>query len=98
MKGNKMAKPTDSIKWVYKIGERLSEEYHLTFQVKVDKHIKIIFWNDSGQSCLLCLAKSSSDKNVRHIEIGLIRRELRKKLNLETRRDCFTLSYSPCLS
>ena len=65
---------------------------------KFDKHIKIIFKNSSGQSCLLCLAKSSSDKNVRHIEIGLIRRELRKKLNIETRRDCFTLSYSPCLS
>jgi len=90
-----MAKPTDSIKWVKKIGERLSEEYHLTFQVKVDKHIKITFWDSSGQSCLLCLAKSSSDKNVRHIEIGLIRRELRRKFNIETRKDSYTLSYAP---
>jgi hypothetical protein len=90
-----MAKPTDSIKWVNKIGERLSEEYHLTFQVKVDKHIKITFWDGSGQSCLLCLAKSSSDKNVRHIEIGLIRRELRRKFNIETRKDSYTLSYAP---
>ena len=90
-----MAKPTDSIKWVKKIGERLSEEYHLTFRVKVDKHIKITFWDSSGQSCLLCLAKSSSDKNVRHIEIGLIRRELRRKFNIETRKDSYTLSYSP---
>jgi hypothetical protein len=90
-----MAKPTDSIKWVKKIGERLSEEYHLTFQVKVDKHIKITFWDGSGQSCLLCLAKSSSDKNVRHIEIGLIRRELRRKFNIKTRKDSYTLSYAP---
>ena len=90
-----MAKPTDSIKWVKKIGERLSEEYHLTFQVKVDKHIKITFWDSSGQSCLLCLAKSSSDKNVRHIEIGLIRRELRRKFNIETRRDCFHMQLQP---
>ena len=93
-----MAKPTDSIKWVNKIGEMLSKEYHLTYQVKIDKHIKITFWNGSGQSCLLCLAKSSSDKNVRHIEIGLIRRELRRKFNIDPPRNCFTLSYSPCLS
>ena len=90
-----MAKPTDSIKWVKKIGERLSEEYHLTFQVKVDKHIKITFWDGSGKSCLLCLAKSSSDKNVRHIEIGLIRRELRRKFNIETRRDYFHMQLQP---
>jgi hypothetical protein len=89
-----MAKPTDSIKWVYKIGEMLSKEYRLTFQVKIDKHIKITFWNGSGQSCLLCLAKSSSDKNVRHIEIGLIRRELRRKFNIDPPRNCFTLSYA----
>ena len=89
-----MAKPTDSIKWINKIGSKLSEEYHLTFQVKIDKHIKITFWNGSGQSCLLCLAKSSSDKNVRHIEIGLIRRELRRKLNIDPPRKCFTLSYT----
>jgi hypothetical protein len=89
-----MAKPTDSIKWVYKIGEMLSKEYRLTFQVKIDKHIKITFWNGYGQSCLLCLAKSSSDKNVRHIEIGLIRRELRRKFNIDPPRNCFTLSYA----
>jgi hypothetical protein len=92
-----MAKPTDSIKWVKKIGARLSEEYHLTFQVKVDKHIKITFWNSAGQSCLLCLAKSSSDKNVRHIEIGLIRRELRRKLLIDIDRDLFSLQYQPLM-
>ncbi len=90
-----MAKPTDSIKWIKRIGERLSEEYHLTFQVKVDKHIKILFWDGSGKSCLLCRVKSSSDKNIRHIEIGLIRRELRRKFNIETRKDSYSLSYAP---
>ena len=89
-----MAKPTDSIKWINKIGSKLSEEYHLTYQVKVDKHIKIIFWDSSGQSCLLCLAKSSSDKNIRHIEISLIRRELRKKFKIDASRDCFHIGYS----
>lgn len=79
------------------MGKRLCQDYDLTFKVKVDKHIKITFWNGSGQSCLLCLAKTSSDKNIRHIEISLIRRELRQKLNVETRRDSFTISYSPSL-
>jgi hypothetical protein len=39
------------------------------------------------------IAKSTGDKNSRHIEIGLIRRELRNKLGVDADRDLFTMSY-----
>lgn len=71
----------------------LCTEFDITAEVIESSHFKVTFRNKNGKSCMCVLSKTSSDGKSRHIEIGLIRRELRERLNLEVSRKCFTLQY-----
>jgi len=92
-----MSKSNQTIKWVEKTVEMLCSEFNVTARVVVSGHIKIYFSNKEGKSCLCVLSKSSGDINCRHIEIGLIRRELRNKLGMNVRRDSFLMQLQPLL-
>ena len=90
-----MSKSNESIKWVNKTVQMLCNEFDVTARVVVSGHIKIYFSNEHGESCLCVLSKSSGDINARHIEIGLIRRELRNKLGISVCRDSFMIQLQP---
>jgi hypothetical protein len=82
--------------WIKKTVKNICNEFNVSAKVVIGDHSKIYFTNFNGETCMCVLSKTSGDKNVRHIEIGRIRRELRNKLGVDVKRDFFTLSYAPC--
>lgn len=92
-----MSKTNEAEKWIEKTVKMLCEEFNVTAKVVSAAHIKVYFTNEVGKTCLCVLSKTASDQNVRHIEIGLIRRELRNKLEVKVDRDFFTMSYQPLI-
>ena len=71
----------------------LCKEFNLTARVIESTHFKIIFKNKFDKKCLCVLSKTSCNRNTRRIEIALIRRELKNKLDLSVNNDCFTIQY-----
>jgi hypothetical protein len=92
-----MSKTNETEKWIEKTVKMLCEEFNVTAKIVSAVHIKVYFTNAVGKTCLCVLSKTTSDQNVRHIEIGLIRRELRNKLEVKVDRDFFTMSYQPLI-
>lgn len=90
-----MSKTNETTKWVNKTVQMLCNEFHVTARIVIANHIKVYFSNSEGKSCLCIFSKTTGDKNARHIEIGLIRRELRNKLGVEVDRDCFHMQLQP---
>ena len=86
----------DKRRWIQKIVRAICEEFHVSARVVNGDHPKLYFTNSEGKTCLCVLSKTSGDSNILHVEIGLIRRELRNKLGVNASRDFFTLSYMPC--
>lgn len=91
-----MSKSNETTKWIRKTVQMLCDEFNVTARIVNAHHFKVYFTNASGKSCLCVLSKTTGDKNSRHIEIGLIRRELRNKLDLNVNRECFHMQYQPC--
>ena len=79
--------------FIKKIVNKLCKEFNLDASVIESKHFKIIFKNKFDKKCLFVISKTSSDMQSRHIEIALIRRELKRKFDLAVSRDNFTIQY-----
>lgn len=92
-----MSKTNETTKWIRKTVQMLCDEFNVTARIVKSHHFKVYFTNVSGKSCLCVLSKTTGDRNSRHIEIGLIRRELRNKLDLDVDRDLFHMQLQPCL-
>jgi hypothetical protein len=92
---NDMSKTNETTRWVNKTVQMLCNEFKVTARIVIANHIKVYFTNSQGKSCLCVLSKSTGDKNARHIEIGLIRRELRNKLDVDVDRECFHMQLQP---
>ena len=73
--------------------KRLCREFDLTATVIESTHFKVYFQNKFGEKCMFVLSKTSSNRNVRRVEIALIRRELKSKLDTIVSNDFFTMQY-----
>jgi hypothetical protein len=90
-----MSKSSETIKWLDKTVKMLCKEFGVTAKVVESTHFKILFSSKSGKTCICVISKTTSDRNVRRIEIALIRRELKKRLDISVRNEYFTLQYQP---
>ena len=88
-----MSKSNETIKWLNKTVNMLCKEFDLTASVIESTHFKIIFKNKFDKKCLCVISKTSKNRNIRRIEIALIRRELKNKLDLSVSNDYFTIQY-----
>ncbi len=79
--------------FLFKLVKTICKDFNLTAEIIESTHYKIIFRNKFNEKCLCVLSKTSSNKQNRHVEIGLIRRELQRKFNLSVSNNYFTLQY-----
>lgn len=90
-----MSKTNETLKWIRQTVQMLCDEFNVSARIVATNHIKVYFSNAEGKCCMCVLSKSSGDRNARHIEIGLIRRELRNKLGVNVGRESFLIQLQP---
>jgi hypothetical protein len=90
-----MSKSSETKKWLDKNLKILCKEFGVTAQVIESTHFKILFSSKSGETCMCVISKTTSDRNVRRIEISLIRRELKKRLGISVKNAFFSIQYTP---
>jgi len=83
--------------FIKKTVKKLCNEINLSARVTESTHFKICFTDKFDKKCFCVLSKTPSDKQSRHIEIALIRRELKRNFDIAVSRDNFTIQFQTFL-